>query len=124
MSERSEVPCNGCTACCRGDLIILHPEHGDQPADYLTEEVTNPLTGKSAIALRKAGNGNCIYLGDAGCTIHDRAPKICRTFDCRRWYLLLGRNLRRQMRKAGGHTPGILAAGRARLKTLDTNGRR
>ena len=28
-------------------------------------------------------NGDCIYLGDTGCTIHARRPQMCRELDCR-----------------------------------------
>lgn len=28
-------------------------------------------------------NGDCIYLGDTGCTIHERKPQQCREMDCR-----------------------------------------
>lgn len=28
-------------------------------------------------------DGNCIYLGTNGCGIHDRAPSLCRSADCR-----------------------------------------
>lgn len=28
-------------------------------------------------------NGDCIYLGVGGCSIHDRKPRMCREMDCR-----------------------------------------
>jgi hypothetical protein len=28
-------------------------------------------------------NGECIYLDEHGCTIHDKAPSLCRSADCR-----------------------------------------
>ncbi len=28
-------------------------------------------------------NGECIYLEPGGCSIHDRAPSLCRSADCR-----------------------------------------
>lgn len=28
-------------------------------------------------------NGECIYLNEQGCGIHDRAPSLCRSADCR-----------------------------------------
>jgi hypothetical protein len=28
-------------------------------------------------------NGDCIYLDEQGCSIHDRAPSLCRSADCR-----------------------------------------
>lgn len=35
--------------------------------------------------LAHKANGECVYLGKKGCTIHDRAPIVCKAFDCRRW---------------------------------------
>ncbi len=31
-------------------------------------------------------NGDCWYLGDGACTIHDEAPLACKRFDCREWF--------------------------------------
>jgi hypothetical protein len=28
-------------------------------------------------------NGDCIYLAERGCSIHDRAPSLCKAADCR-----------------------------------------
>lgn len=115
--SRANVPCDGCTACCRSDLIVLHPEHGDNPDDYQTQETLHPLYGHKVFALIKNERGHCIYLGEHGCTIHDRAPLICRKFDCRRWFKKLPRNTRRQLSK-NPESRAIIEAGRARLNTL------
>lgn len=119
MIASASVPCNGCIACCKNDLIVLHPEHGDKAEDYETMPATNPLTGEPAVALARQANGWCIYLSEAGCTIHGRAPVICREFDCRRSFLKLGdRNQRRRLIKAGLIDKEVLEAGRTRLGTL------
>lgn len=117
-AQRADVPCNGCTACCRRDLIVLHPEAGDDPDAYETVEVVHPLNGSKALALAQGPDGSCVYLGPTGCTIHDRAPHICRTFDCRRFFLALNRTVRRRGLAAGIFDASIIAAGRARLGTL------
>ena len=75
---RKVVPCNGCTLCCQGDAIRLEPE--DRPSDYLTEP--HPYI-RGALMLAHKPNGECIYLGEHGCTIHDRAPSLCQSADCR-----------------------------------------
>lgn len=72
------VPCNGCTACCRGDLIRLLP--GDDASQYRT--MPHPVI-PGATALQRDGAGNCVYLTDTGCGIHGRAPRMCREMDCR-----------------------------------------
>jgi Fe-S-cluster containining protein len=33
--------------------------------------------------LAHKANGDCIYLEEKGCSIHGRAPYMCRTMDCR-----------------------------------------
>lgn len=115
----AHVPCNGCTACCRNELLMLHPEMGDRAEDYETQVATNPITGKQGLALKQKPNGDCIYLGERGCTIHGRAPAICKEFDCRRFFLKLGgRNKRRQLLKTGLVTKDVYEAGRKRLNTL------
>ena len=76
--ETKFVPCNGCTLCCQGDAIRLTEE--DKAEDYLTE--THPYV-PSALMLAHKPNGDCIYLAEAGCSIHDRAPSLCRSADCR-----------------------------------------
>ena len=123
MKDRSAVPCNGCIECCRNDLLVLHPECGDDPAQYETQEAINPVTGKPCIALAHKPEGGCVYLGETGCTIHDRAPAICREFDCRKFYLKLRdettRPERRRMIKRGLISNQLLKEGQKRLHTLE-----
>lgn len=115
---RSHVPCNGCTACCRNDLLMLHPEMGDDPAQYETMEARNPLTGELGLALKHKPEGGCIYLGKTGCTIHERAPAICKEFDCRLNFLRTPKSIRRKAIKAGLCGRDVFEAGKRRLKTL------
>lgn len=114
MTDRRPVPCNGCTTCCQNELLFLHPEDGDNPAEYLTQRVLHPLTGRPGLALKQKPNGDCMYLGISGCTIHDRAPAICREFDCRLFVASFGGRpgIRRAI-KAGWVTQDIVAAARA-----------
>ena len=72
------VPCNGCTLCCQGDAIRLTDE--DNPENYLTEP--HPYI-PGALMLAHKPNGDCIYLDETGCSIHGRAPSLCRSADCR-----------------------------------------
>jgi Fe-S-cluster containining protein len=55
---------------------------GDDVGLYGHEPVAHPITGAPAIALKRQPNGDCFYLGPTGCAIHDRAPALCRDFDC------------------------------------------
>jgi hypothetical protein len=121
----SEVPCNGCTACCKNDVIFLRDE--DNPKDYDTVWTIHRSTGIGGLALKRKENGHCIYLiEDKGCSIHGRAPYNCRIFDCRKtWrdYLSLPRPQRRRLMKElqrqhlfGGE---VVAAAKARMHTLE-----
>lgn len=110
---RSVVPCNGCTACCRNDLIVLHPEHGDDPAIYRTKPVVNPLTGRPALSLERQANGDCVYLDRrAGCTIWDRAPAVCQRFDCGRMVAHMSRAELKAALRRGFVSLAVLKAGR------------
>ena len=57
------VPCNGCTACCHG-VIVLHPALRDDPSQYETEQ----LPGFGMVLKRKP-DGSCHYLNGNGCSI-------------------------------------------------------
>lgn len=117
--KAADVPCAGCTLCCKNELLVLHPEMGDEVTAYEYQVVINPLTGQQACALKQKPNGDCIYLGEHGCTIHGAAPAICKEFDCRRVFLNAGdRNQRRRLLKSGLITKAVFEAGRVRLHTL------
>lgn len=117
MTERSSVPCGSCHSCCRGDVIILMPDKGDVVESYQHDILALPIVGPIAV-VSKGFDGNCIYLGADGCSIHDRAPVICRTFDCRRLFLSKTRKERRAMVKSGMASAEVFTAGRKRLASL------
>lgn len=120
MTEfRANVPCGSCQLCCHHDVIMLFPEKGDDVSSYEHEYRDLPM-GRVPI-LKKGASGNCVYLGTSGCTIHDRAPAICRVFDCRRWYLSKTRTERRVMVKLGMADQAIFDAGRERLASLQSD---
>ena len=76
MTDFVSVPCNGCKACCKQMAVLLEP--GEDPSDYRTEM----YQGQPMLAHKS--NGDCVYLGAEGCTIHERAPAACRKMDCRK----------------------------------------
>ena len=111
----ADVPCNGCTACCRGQVVALFPEHGDN-LKVLSRHVD--LGG--AIILEETESGDCIYLQDGGCSVWEHRPAMCRAFDCRKHFQSFTRPERRRMVKDGIASRDIFDAGRARLHTLKT----
>lgn len=116
--DRAIVPCAGCRVCCINDAIILHPECGDDVSAFDAVAIKHPLTGKPAMMLKHKANGECVYLGASGCTIHDRAPAICREYDCRKQYLAMPRSDRRRLVALGYMRKDQFNEGRKRAHTL------
>lgn len=59
-----------------------------------------------------------MYLGATGCTIYQRRPLLCRSFDCRKHYLILPKQDRDNLVKFGLSSRAVFNAARLRLKTL------
>jgi hypothetical protein len=115
---QTEVPCGDCTECCRtGQGLFLDPAQ-DDIASYRTQT----LDGRSLLAT--TDEGACVYLGPTGCTIYERRPLLCRTFDCRKHYLILPRQDRDNLVRLGLSSRAVFNAARARLKTLDPEEKR
>jgi len=116
--QTTNVPCNGCIECCRsGQGLFLHPEQGDDVDSYRTREVTGN-SEESVFLLETTAAGACIYLGESGCTIYERRPLICRSFDCRKHYLILPRQDRDNLVRLKLSSRAVFNAARARLSTL------
>lgn len=103
-----KVPCDGCTACCRMDAIELLPKHGDDIMQFQTELVVGRFF------LSHKPNGDCVYLAADGCSIYERRPHQCRTYDCRKVMAMFGpRDSKRQRAAiANGLRLDILEASR------------
>lgn len=115
-TSRTIVPCGTCKACCKRELLFLHPEMGDNLQDYRCHPAINPVTGHAGYALDHNANGDCIYLGEQGCTIWDRAPAICREFDCRDLYKRRRKIARSLNTQSFNDLQPVMRAGKARLK--------
>lgn len=100
----ASVPCGSCRLCCIKVAVVLMPE--DDPALYDTEVV-----GGGLVALKHKANGECVHLGEAGCTIHDHAPIMCRVYDCREQHRMYPREQRRDLVRRGLLDPRILKRG-------------
>lgn len=112
------MPCNGCVECCRsGQGLFLHPDQGDDVHAYRTRAVTDSK-GERVFVLETTPEGACVYLGERGCTIYDRRPLLCRSFDCRKHYLILPRQDRDNLVRLKLSSRAVFNAGRARVATL------
>ncbi len=117
--SQTEVPCNTCIECCRSkQALLLHPDQGDDVSSYQVTAAAHPDTGALVYLLATKENGECIYLGPSGCTIYLRRPLLCRTFDCRKHYLILPRQDRDNLVRLGLSSRAVFNAGRARQKSL------
>jgi len=120
----TEVPCDGCTECCKtGQGLFLHPEQGDDVESYQVQ-VAADRAGNPVYLLATTADGACVYLGASGCTIYDRRPLLCRSFDCRKHYLILPRQDRDNLVRLGMSSRAVFNAGRARLATLSASERK
>ena len=70
--------------------------------------------------LDRQPNGDCVYLGEQGCSIHERAPSICRRFDCRVLVLLTPQDVQQRRVQENPQMAAVYEAGRQRLHTLST----
>lgn len=108
--QHSDVPCGGCTACCKQDIVRLGP--GDNLMAYRWHmEFGFPV-------LDRAPNGDCVYLDANGCTIHGAAPEICKRMDCRVLYQLTPPERRAQREMENPQMIRIYAAAETRMESL------
>ena len=81
----SDVPCDGCTACCTSSQFVhIGPDEVDTlqhvPAALLFPA---PRLPKGHLLLGYDERGHCPMLVDGGCSIYEHRPMTCRTYDCR-----------------------------------------
>lgn len=73
------VPCGTCSACCSHyQSITIHEDEMD--ADWILSDTPDE---EGRPRLKTNEDGACVYLGEHGCSIYDRRPSACRTYDCR-----------------------------------------
>ena len=115
------VACGSCTQCCKRTAVIL--VEGDHPKLWQEAEfhpTPHPFMNMDRTPLLKhQANGDCVFLGPAGCTVYDIRPRMCRVFSCVGWVTDLiakfDRAERRRMIKTGEFDKEIFKAGRERM---------
>jgi uncharacterized protein len=81
----SDVPCDGCTACCRSSQFVhIEPDELDTLA-HVPDELLFPAPGRPRghVVLGYDERGHCPMLVEDGCSIYAHRPRACRTYDCR-----------------------------------------
>src|SRR6516162_2463604 len=99
--------------CCRTQLVMLFANYDD--IDSYDHVILQTAQGAIPVLRRKKPSGECVYLGEHGCTIHDRAPRMCREYDCRIVYqkdMKRPRAARRRMLKEGSIDRALFERGR------------
>jgi uncharacterized protein len=81
----SDVPCDGCTACCTSSQFIhIGPDETDTlshiPAALLFPA---PRLPRGHVVVGYDEHGHCPMLVDGQCSIYEHRPRTCRTYDCR-----------------------------------------
>jgi Fe-S-cluster containining protein len=81
----ADVPCAGCTACCRSSQFIhIDPDETETLA-RIPSELLSPAPRSSAgqVVLGYDEHGCCPMLVDNRCSIYEHRPRTCRAYDCR-----------------------------------------
>lgn len=81
----SDVPCNGCTACCTASQFIhIGPDETDTLAHVPGALLfAAPRMPRGHVLLGYDQRGHCPMLVDDRCSIYEHRPRTCRTYDCR-----------------------------------------
>lgn len=81
----SDVPCDGCTACCTSSQFVhIGPDETDT-LSRIPKELLFPAPRMPAghVLLGYDERGHCPMLIDGRCSIYEDRPRTCRTYDCR-----------------------------------------
>lgn len=104
----SSVPCGACSMCCFHQQVVVLP--GDDANLDVVPEIV-PGAGRRMV-LRRRQDGGCVYLGEHGCSIYERRPRICRETDCRDHYFLSANQRRAREAVMNEHDKAIARRGR------------
>jgi len=117
IAKNDPVPCNGCTACCRGNQAVCLRE-GDDPEAYGQNLNWENCHGTMQLTLKRQKSGDCNFLVLGACSIYAKRPTVCRRFDCRRIVAMLTPSERKQAVRNKLFDQEIMDAGVDRLPTL------
>ena len=73
--------CRRCSRCCTGKLIQVNPyELARLARNRGIEAAEFRALYTDGARLNQDGEGRCVFLGEAGCTVHADRPLVCRLF--------------------------------------------
>jgi uncharacterized protein len=81
----SDVPCDGCTACCRSSQFVHIAPDETETVSHIPAALLFPAPGRPPghVLLGYDEHGHCPMLVDDRCSIYAHRPNACRTYDCR-----------------------------------------
>jgi hypothetical protein len=81
----ADVPCDGCTACCKSSQFIhIAPDETDTLSRIPDELLfAAPYLPRGHVLVGYDERGHCPMLIDNRCSIYEHRPRTCRTYDCR-----------------------------------------
>lgn len=80
--------CSQCGTCCKLFFINLTQEeyksgeYNTELKEFVLDDNFKTVQDYGGNILGKKADGNCIYLENNLCSIHERRPKSCRSFFC------------------------------------------
>jgi uncharacterized protein len=81
----SDVPCDGCTACCTSSQFVHIAPDETETLAHVPAALLFPAPGlpRGHVLLGYDERGHCPMLVDGRCSIYEHRPQTCRTYDCR-----------------------------------------
>jgi uncharacterized protein len=81
----TEVPCDGCTACCTSSQFVpIGPDETETLARIPSELLfPAPRLPAGHVIVGYDEQGHCPMLIAGRCSIYEHRPRTCRTYDCR-----------------------------------------
>ena len=83
--QAADVPCDGCTACCRSSQFIHIAPDETETLAHIPSALLFPAPRLPAghVLLGYDEDGCCPMLIGGRCSIYHHRPRTCRTYDCR-----------------------------------------
>jgi Fe-S-cluster containining protein len=83
--QDSDVPCDGCTACCTSSQFVHVAPEDVEALAVIPPELLFPAPGQpdGHFVMGYDQDGCCPMLVDGGCSIYAYRPRTCRVYDCR-----------------------------------------
>jgi len=82
--HESDVPCDGCTACCRSSQFVHIERTETDTLAHIPKQLLFPAPQQpDEVVMGYDERGHCPMLVDDRCSIYEHRPQACRTYDCR-----------------------------------------